>query len=165
MGGETRIRHVHSRGFDEPLPEVLVVRRNDQDLRSRLQHTEPLRDRRNADAEGGAERSLAKHLSVAARDEREKAAKRRKVPYSRYRANVALEIGLQVRSEPELRILRPGGNLGLAAAKERNARGLATREGQQPLAGTTRPSQHDCRERACGAFEGSLELPRHVIHD
>ena len=74
---------------------------------------------------------LVQHLPVAAGHQRQEAAEGREVLDRRDRPDVPLQVGLQVRAEPQPRAARPRHRLGIAAAQQRDLRRLARRQREQ----------------------------------
>jgi hypothetical protein len=129
VAGKTRVRDVDLRRFDQTLAEIFKVRRHHQYLPRRLQNAEPAPDARHAHPERRRKIGFVQDLPVAARDQGEEAAKRRQVLHRADGAHVALQVGLQIGTEPERGRLRARDHFRIAAAQQTDLRGFADRQG------------------------------------
>ena len=160
MTGETGVGDKDFRGFDQSFAQVLEERGHDQDLRRRLEHAQPLADRRHAHAERGREIGLVQNLAMPAGQEREKTAEGGEVLHGRDRAHVALEIGLQIGCKPKSSRRRPRQGLGITAAPQRHPRRLARRERQErEHRGPTRHRLGHALHKRCFLRPGKEPLP------
>ncbi len=103
MAREPGVDEVQFRRFDQPFTEVLIERRDQQDLCGRFEDAQPLRDCGDRHAEWCREVRFVQHLSAATGDERQKPAERGQIANVTDRPDVPLEIGLDVRTKPERR--------------------------------------------------------------
>src|SRR5258708_7337833 len=106
MTEHARVDEVDTRRFYETLAEVLEIRSYDEDEPRGLEHAQPLRDRRNGDAERRRELRLVQHLPASAGKQREKRSERAEVANGRHGTNVSLQVRLHVRAKPRRRIAR-----------------------------------------------------------
>ena len=140
------VEEIELRALGQALVEVLVVRLQAEDDEARLQHGEPAPRRLVADAAVVAEAGEVEQLADAASAEQNEQAERFEVADLGERANVALQVGLEVqrrpleriqaavvnrRVEPAHGVRRPGSRSGLRGRGGSHLLGVAQRPALQ----------------------------------
>src|ERR1700677_4461521 len=102
MAGQAGVTPVDLGRLDEALSKVLKVGRDKNDLSGDFENAQPLGDGGHSHAERCGQVGSIEHLAMTAGQQREEAAKAGQIADIGDEADIALDVGLQVRGEHKL---------------------------------------------------------------
>ncbi len=125
MAEKSGINKIQLGRFDESLPEVFIERGNKMDLRCHFEDAQPLRYRWHRKAKGGCKIGTVENLSTPAGNKRKEPTKRGKISNAADIPDIAFQVGLNVRSVPNVCGARLGKYFGKTSHEQRYLRRLS----------------------------------------